>query len=60
MRAKRMVYKDVLLPDTIHGCRDLLKRLIDKLEVRQDQANLPDLSRATLTVEPFLRVPNVE
>lgn len=59
MRAKRMVYKEVLLPDTVRGCRDLLRRLIDKLEVRQEHRDLGPPG-AVLTVEPFLRVPNVE
>lgn len=59
MKAKRMVYKDHLLPDTVKQCRSMLKRLIDKLEVKQEYTG-PTNSDVRLVTEPFLRVPKVE
>lgn len=58
-RPKREVYKQTLLPTTVNGCRHLLRKLLDELEVAR-QATLSGTQAGTvLEAEPMLRVPKV-
>lgn len=60
-RAKRELYKGVLLPDTVPRCRWLIRKQIDQLEMLRLQLARPGGSgEPAIIEEPMLRVPKVE